>query len=781
MEYEKIIESLLKKFPQLPPVRHWEKHDMNRYYFNKEENGIDYTFFIDFTDENDPMLRQKHNTVWHPNYPDKQKIKIFLDQYKDVKIESPPKVSSEFYQVNVKKLGEIYYYKIEISGGKIQKIGGKLAYRLRSEFGGHWNFSEYALLSNTFIEESKLNLILEKLWSDESETFNNLTKITYAENEKPPMKALADFAATYLESKNRNSIIKILEKHKKQELTVKITRNFKIRGWDIFNSPAISLSVNSNMVYEKTLDTFMKSLKDQEELLGFEVIDIYLSHRGKITGITGFLKDHRERLLNIKVRELIKRKIQDAPDDEIVFSIDNKYDYVASSLHPIVTTKNAHYFNINSRKLMSSLTLSPEYRIRIEQEIIRLFEEFLLMNYNSETTPELFKGSQDIGFKELVRFGDGTTHNLDEYVIGNMQKHGIFQLTPKFGNNKIIRITLIIATLFGTYNTFWEALKKQLETLYFTPQLARKIIINNVDRLQVEEKIKNIPKDDTDIIVGILPEDPTKDKVYEIFKSSLFSQDFIGSQFVFENTDLKYALANVVLGILAKTENIPYILAEPLNFADFFVGIDISREKKSGLKGTQNYLAMARFYGQDGTLANYEIHEDKIEGETVPKIILDRIFAKSQFQNKTIMIHRDGFFRGSEISDLKEIGNDYNIQFQFVEVIKTNVPRLFGSSNAKYSNPKRNQIFYLSKQEAIIINNKVTGSKTAKPLRVRTLMGNVNLDNAIKSVMSLRLMHFGTTKTPKLPVTISFSDRISGFARRGIRPPHRSGKVSWWY
>ncbi|MFX1480095.1 MAG: hypothetical protein ACFFCI_18400, partial [Promethearchaeota archaeon] len=94
---------------------------------------------------------------------------------------------------------------------------------------------------------------------------------------------------------------------------------------------------------------------------------------------------------------------------------------------------------------------------------------------------------------------------------------------------------------------------------------------------------------------------------------------------------------------------------------------------------------------------------------------------------------------------------------------------------------ERNQIFYLSKQEANIINNKVSGNKTANPLRVRVIGDSVDLNDAIKSVMALRLMHFGATKTPKLPVTISFSDRISGFARRGIKPPHRSGEVPWWY
>ncbi len=98
---------------------------------------------------------------------------------------------------------------------------------------------------------------------------------------------------------------------------------------DIFNDPTISLSINSNIYYENTIDKFKIQLKNKEDLKGFDVIDIGLTHKGKITGFTGILKDHRNRLLKITTKEIIKQKIIDAPDDELVLSIDNKYDYVA--------------------------------------------------------------------------------------------------------------------------------------------------------------------------------------------------------------------------------------------------------------------------------------------------------------------------------------------------------------------------------------------------------------------------------------------------------------------
>ncbi len=784
MNFKQVIEKIVIKFPQLPKTSLWEKYEKKRYYYNKQEGTQDYTFFIDLTDENNPKILQKHGARWHPTFPKKHELQEFLHQTFRFKEMSFPQVSSEFYQVDVEKFGKIYCYEIGKTGGKIQKLGGKLAYRLRSEFEGHWNFSDYTLLSNNLIEENTLNSFLEHLWSDENETFDNLTKIDHVENKIPSIKALADFAASYLDNRYKREIFKILQRYDRQEDKVKIKRRLNIRGWNIHESPAVSISINSHLYYGKTLDVFMKSLTNKGDLMGFDVINIGLTHKGKITGFMGALKNHRNRLLKITSKKLTKHAIIDAPDDELVLSIDNKYDYVASSLHPIVTTKNAHYFNIDTSKLMTKLTLSPGYRVKIEREIVTLLQQFLSINYNSENTPLMFKMGKDIGFKEMLKFKDGTTHSSDDFVIKNMKQHGIYQLSPKFEEDKTIRIVFLIAALVDRYSVFWGDLKNHLSSLGFLPKLTNEVIIKNIDRLNIEEKLKKISKDDCDLIVAILPENLNKDTIYELFKSSLFNLEFVKSQFIFKRTvisKLEYAQANMVLGILAKTGNIPYILANPLEFADYFVGIDISREKKSGLKGSQNFLAMARFYAQDGTFVNYEIHEDKIEGETVPKIILEKIFAKSEFQNKTIMIHRDGLFRGPEIQNLKGIGGKYNIQFQFVEVIKRNVPRLFSGSNGGVDNPKRNQIFYLSEKEAIIVNNKVTGNKTAKPLRVKILDENVKLNDAILSVMSLRMMHFGTVKTPKLPVTISFSDRISGFARRGIKPPYKSGKIPWWY
>ncbi|MBA7651102.1 hypothetical protein ES703_58917 [subsurface metagenome] len=707
-----------------------------------------------------------------------------MDKRKDYTFGIQDGVLSEFYQLNPEELGNLYCYKLKLIGGNLNKVGGKLGYQLPNKFSGFWNFSDYILLSNSFIEEKQLNKFVEELWAKETETYKNLTEITFLKDKTPSTKAIADFIANFLKFRYKNEIVRILDKYKEEEAKIKIKKECIIRGWSINNLPAISVSIKSNIYYDDTFEKFLKTLENEEKIINFPVIDIELEHTGKISGIAGILKEHRKRLLSYTKREKIKQKLHEAPDNEEVLIIDGFYHYTASTLHPLVITKNAHLFEANASKLMSHLTISPEIRNSIENEIVSLFKNYIISNFNSVNTPELFKKGEGIGFKNQLKFKDGSIHSEEEYVLNTLKKHGIYKLSPKFEDDPSLEVMLLLSSTFNRYQDFWEKLKTELIELGFAPKLKNTIKFDKISPIEIEKKIEIISSENCDIIIAILPEKPNQDRIYELVKSTLFNFNLVKSQFIFEKTiheKLQWALANVILGILAKTENIPYILANPLDFADFFVGIDISREKKKSLTGSQNYAATARFYGKDGTFKHYEIQEDKIEGETLPKIILERMFAKTKFQDKTIMIHRDGYFRGEEISYLKELGANYNIKFQFVEVIKRNVPRLFKIANSTPLNPDKNQIFYISQKEAIIVNNKVQGAKTANPLRIRVCDSETKLDDAIISVMAFRMMHFGTTKTPKLPVTISFSDRISGFVRRGIKPQNKSGKIPWWY
>ncbi|MFX0074117.1 MAG: hypothetical protein ACFE96_01635 [Candidatus Hermodarchaeota archaeon] len=797
LDLSKIGQYIKKEFPILPEPKSWQKNEKKRLYINYIANGYNYSFFIDLSDKGHPYIGQKSDWIWNKDFPSKREIIDKLNSLFGFSNATPFLPTKKgtiacFFLINPEKLGSLYAYKIYIDKGNLNEIGGKLGYRLRNHFKGFWNFSNGILLSNFCVDDHELNEYLKELWSNESETFKYLNKIECQKNLTVSSKIIADFTANYLTELFYREINSVLRNYSIQKEKICIKREVTIRGWSIYNKPVISISINSNIYYEETLDKFYSNISTKRNLIGFPVIDIDKKHKACILDFLGPLKNHHEKLLSFPMRNSIKRCLIKAPDSEMVLLVGDKskqegYHYVASSLYPIVTTKNLHYFHINPSHLMKSLTMSPKLRVRIISEILNVLQDYIAKGYNSENFPELFKLGQKIGFDNSIRFHDKLKFPYDEiYVLKGLKEHGIYRFADKYKKDNSFRICLLLGPKSNKVSEFHHKVEKELKLLGLNPHLTDKINIEQIDRVEIETKLQHI-EEDVDIILAILPDytrNQDKDQIYEIVRSSLFNKGIIRSQFIFQSTiqnKLNWALANIILGILAKTNNICYILDSPLDFADFFVGIDISREKKRSLRGSQNFAAVVRFYGKNGTFYRYEIEEEQIEGETVPKIVLERMFAKQEFQNKTIMIHRDGYFRGNEIPDLKDIAKEYNITFQFVEVIKTNVPRIINCVNGTYQNPIKNQIFYLNANEAIIINNQISGDRTAKPLRIKVCDSNTNLDQAIISIMALRIMNFGSTKPSKLPVTISFSDRISGFLRKGIRPPHRTGVVPWWY
>ena len=70
MNSDDIVKAIKGAFPQLPEPRLWEKNDLKRFYFNKKEGVIDYTFYIDINN-NEYSLGLKSGNIWH-----KKNIKI---------------------------------------------------------------------------------------------------------------------------------------------------------------------------------------------------------------------------------------------------------------------------------------------------------------------------------------------------------------------------------------------------------------------------------------------------------------------------------------------------------------------------------------------------------------------------------------------------------------------------------------------------------------------------------------------------------------------------------
>ena len=253
------------------------------------------------------------------------------------------------------------------------------------------------------------------------------------------------------------------------------------------------------------------------------------------------------------------------------------------------------------------------------------------------------------------------------------------------------------------------------------------------------------------------------------------------SQVVYRSTLGKhFAMANIVLGILGKTGNTPFILAEPLPYADLVVGIDIARERKRRLAGSINATAMARIYFGNGECLRYVIHDAPLEGETIPENTLQALFPSGEFQGKKVVVHRDGYFRGDEKSVLKTWAQRIGAEFHLVEVIKSGTPRLYASLAGTIQQPPKASAFKLSDTEAFLVSSLPPfADATPQPLRIRT-DASLTVEHALHSVLSLTLLLYGSLRPPRLPVDIHYADRIAYLLLRGIKPRELAGSNPYW-
>jgi hypothetical protein len=94
--------------------------------------------------------------------------------------------------------------------------------------------------------------------------------------------------------------------------------------------------------------------------------------------------------------------------------------------------------------------------------------------------------------------------------------------------------------------------------------------------------------------------------------------------------------------------------------------------------------------------------------------------------------------------------------------------------------PLKGTAFKLSATEALLVSSPppFKGS-TPRPLHIRT-DGDFPVEKAIHSVLSLTLLHYGSVREPRLPVTIHYSDKIAELSLLGIKPKDLEGDMPFW-
>lgn len=704
-----------------------------------------------------------------------------------------PHILTEVFEVDPSSVPKLFAYNLDVRGKDTAKIGGKLSYRLKKNLKGNWAWCSFRILTDSPVPEDEIMKVVEGLWKEQPETFKALSRVYVDRNWRPSPQAQADFITRALFPKIDKEIRNALARDTQDLGSARVERAYEVRGWSVGDKPAISISVSSNILHKEDLKQYSQRLSDEKGLIGLWVSDKNSpTLKGEVVGIAGKLADHRTRLQAITSNEKTLEIINRAPDDEIVVTVRsrrNEYDYIASALRIIVKSEHHRRFKINSRKALSVMKIEPSNRYNLILNISKIAREAGLISnaYRSNKNPDRFLSPLDIDFKPFIRFGSGKTIPYNgKRLLYNLQDFGLYKQRDKFQNNEPIRIGVINALGSDPLDSFLNQMKSQLLQLGFASTIEREMKIKGASRADFEACIDVLQKGGSDVLIAFLPDVYDQDDEDEDFGSyhrfkSLTVGRGIPSQVVFRSTIKKsYAMANIILGILGKTGNTPFVLGEPLPYTDYVVGIDIAREQKKRLDGTLNVTAVMRVYCDNGELLHYTIHDAPLEGETIPAHVIEGLFPSNVFKDKKVVVHRDGYFRGDEKRALLDRARKIGAEFHLVEVIKTNAPRIYALDPPQIVQPPKGSAFKLSDTEAFLVSTLPPfKDATPQPLRLRAVAP-FTIEKAIHSVLSLTLLHLGSLRPPRLPISIHFSDKIAYLAIRGIKPKDMEGNLPFW-
>lgn len=322
-------------------------------------------------------------------------------------------------------------------------------------------------------------------------------------------------------------------------------------------------------------------------------------------------------------------------------------------------------------------------------------------------------------------FGNGFIGSQSKILTG-FSRGGVYRRHSTYSDpSRPIRIAALNLCDLNL-DSFLQLVKQQLKSYKFDSNfLSISVLVKNLSgaeaRVKVEKTINKVIEAQTDkvelavnelmetppdIVLTFLPlSDRDADEkeggsfYHKIYDLLLRRQ--IASQMIYEDTlknpsKYKYILNQVIPGILAKLGNLPFVLAKPLEIADYFIGLDISRESKARLSGTVNACASIRLYSKQGEFIRYRLEDALIEGEEIPQRVLERLLPANELEGKIVLIYRDGRFCGREVPNLLERAKAIGCKFILVECRKSGIPRLYNVVKKVITAPEKGLALCLS-------------------------------------------------------------------------------------
>ncbi|MBD2001646.1 MULTISPECIES: Piwi domain-containing protein [Cyanophyceae] len=578
--------------------------------------------------------------------------------------------------------------------------------------------------------------------------------------------------------------------------------------------PALGLTICSRIVFQENLADFYENhpyrQNPEQLLIGLKVQEIERGGKATIIAIVGTMEEHREELLEKATGSTSKQALREAPNNQPVVAVQfgknpKQFHYAMAALRPCVTSETADQFEVEYGKLLKATKISHKDRTNLlasyKQTAANALTAYgfqLERSINSIQLPTLFWKPQIPLEETTLLFGKGVTGKRGE-VLKGLSKGGVYRRHAEYQDtSRAIRIAALKLCDLKV-SPFLKLLEQRLNSYGFKSNVidTETLSVSNLSvaeaRAAVENAVNKLVEVPTDIVLTVLPQSDRasdyKDEgsfYFQIYSQLLRRQ--IASQMIYDDTlsnqnNYQYVLHQVIPGILAKLGNLPFILAEPLEVADYFIGLDISRVCKKKQSGTMNACASVRLYSKQGEFIRYQLEDDLIEGEEIPPRLLERLLPAAKLENKTVLIYRDGSFVGKEVNYLVKRAKAIGSKFILVECKKSGVPRLYNINQKVVTAPSQGLALRLSSREAILVTTKVPDKVgLARPLRLTVHQEGhqASIEQIVETTLKLTLLHHGALKEPRLPMPLYGSDRMAYLRLQGIRPSVMEGDRQFW-
>ena len=677
-------------------------------------------------------------------------------------------ILAEVFPISPVAVPPLFGYRLSLSQGDLNTVAGKAAYRLRNLLSGLWVWSSPWLLSDVEIGSDGLLDALRKLWTMDADAFGGAMAIEMDRSALIRPLDKATFVARGLwESRGVGKRCSAeLDKLRRTLGRVRITRHLSVRPWEVNDEPALSLSVDSRIELLEDAWTVARK-RGAESLVGSWVADRFGELKGQVVKNTGPLERSRERLLGYRPKEEVAKILRDGDATQPVYAVRSgprAFEYPAEALRPILMLSELKHYGALASEAQRHFRLAPADRAQVIKILSRLGQTAGLIG-------DAYAAGRDSGTARTlasrysaadIRFGDKTRVSITGMnVMQELLKRGAVRRPPQW-EDEVLQLGVVTANVDKSIAEPW--MERLLADL---ARIGLRLVINAFEQCpefdldDFRRAISNVVERQPDVMLAIMPgayrgddADPEGDAFYTTFKNETVGRG-IASQVVYEATLGKNsARGNVLLGIFSKLGGLPYVLADPLPFADVVVGIDISRRRKHRLAGSMNLAATTRIFANSGEFLRYRIYDAQLEGETIPPEVLQRLLPRSELGGKRVVLHRDGNFRGNELGALEQWGASIGATFLCCEIRKRHIPRIYRYRDGRALQARKGDCLILNDREAFLVSTPPPfASATPQPLHL-VRYGNWRIEEAIESVLALSCLHHGSLLQPRLPVTV---------------------------